>query len=222
MKFLVLTAAALSLSSAATAQRRPGPYWSLGGYGNVLFPGTGHSPTATPPGGFNGRYFFQWPASPQRTTDPQPSGVVMPSPVYDGGYSADGSANAPLGDPGQEASPELSPGPPVIVNQSLVSAQRRLEAGAVNPKDEAATCVNAEGNTAKAQAAEGNRPTVYLVALKDHSIVQALGYWLETGTLHYVSAEYALNQVSIGLVDRELSQRLNDERGIPFKLPTAK
>jgi len=58
--------------------------------------------------------------------------------------------------------------------------------------------------------------------LKDHSIMQALGYWLETGTLHYVSAEYTLNQVSIGLVDRELSQRLNDERGIPFKLPTAK
>jgi hypothetical protein len=223
MKVLVLTAAALSLSSVAIAQRRPGQFWSLGGYGNVLFPGTGHSPIATPPpGGGMGRYFSQWPARLRRTTDPQPSAVVVPSPVYDEGYGADSSANVQLGDPGHEASPELSPGPPVIINQSLVSAQRPLQAGAVSPKDLAATCENAGGNAAKPQAAEEDRPTIYLIALKDHSIMQALGYWLETGTLHYVSAEYALNQVSIGLVDRALSQRLNDERGIPFKLPVAK
>jgi hypothetical protein len=42
---------------------------------------------------------------------------------------------------------------------------------------------------------------------------------MEGGALHYVSVERTLNQVSMDLIDRDLSQRLNDERGVPFKLP---
>ena len=42
---------------------------------------------------------------------------------------------------------------------------------------------------------------------------------MEGSTLHYVSAEHTLNQLSIDLVDRDLSQRLNDERGLDFRLP---
>jgi hypothetical protein len=45
---------------------------------------------------------------------------------------------------------------------------------------------------------------------------------MEAGTLHYVTAEYSVNQASIVLIDRNLSQRLNDERGIAFKLPALK
>ena len=67
----------------------------------------------------------------------------------------------------------------------------------------------------------GDQPTIYLIAFKDHSIVQALGYWMEGSTLHYVSVEHSLNQASINLIDRDLSQRLNDERGLEFRLPAA-
>ncbi len=67
--------------------------------------------------------------------------------------------------------------------------------------------------------ANDDEPTLYLIAFKDHSIIQALGYWMEGGALHYVSVEHTLNQVSMDLIDRDLSQRLNDERGIQFKLP---
>ena len=70
-----------------------------------------------------------------------------------------------------------------------------------------------------ARQSNDEQPTLYLIALKDHGIVQALGYWVEAGNLHYVSAEHSLNQVSLDLVDRDLSQRLNDERGVEFKLP---
>jgi hypothetical protein len=42
---------------------------------------------------------------------------------------------------------------------------------------------------------------------------------MEVGTLHYVSVEYGLNQVSINLIDRDLSQRLNHEKGLAFNLP---
>jgi hypothetical protein len=62
-------------------------------------------------------------------------------------------------------------------------------------------------------------PTIYLIAMKDHTIVQALGYWVENGALHYVSAEHTVNQASMDLIDRDLTQRLNDERNVEFKLP---
>ncbi len=75
---------------------------------------------------------------------------------------------------------------------------------------------------ASGNQAAGDQPTIYLIALRDHTVVQALGYWMEGSTLHYVSAEHALNQVSIDLVDRDLSQRLNDERGLEFRLPQAR
>lgn len=69
------------------------------------------------------------------------------------------------------------------------------------------------------QPAPDVQPTIYLLAFKDHNIIPALGYWMEGNTLHYVSVEHSLNQASLDLIDRDLSQRLNDERGVEFKLP---
>ena len=216
MKLLVLAVMSLSLSGGAFGQRRGGQYWSLGGYGNVLFPGTGHAP-ATPPGGATGPYFSHW-AVPSRTrASPQQDPVVsVPSAVYGGGYAEDTSGNDPAENPVQIPSTNPSPVPPVIINQNLVPSHD------LHPRDEAQACANLPGNLTRAQAGEEDRPTIYLIALKDHSIVQALGYWMEAATLHYVSAEYAVNQVSIVLIDRDLSERLNSERGLAFKLPAAK
>jgi hypothetical protein len=76
--------------------------------------------------------------------------------------------------------------------------------------------------TAPAQQANDDKPTLYLIAFKNHNIVQALGYWMEGPTLHYVSVEHTLNQASLDLIDRDLSLQLNSERGIEFKLPPAK
>jgi hypothetical protein len=44
-----------------------------------------------------------------------------------------------------------------------------------------------------------DQPTLYLIAFTDHTIVTALGYWMEGGALHYVSAEHSLNQASLDL-----------------------
>ena len=217
MKFLVLTVVALSLSCAAIAQRHPGQYWSLGGYGNVLFPGTGHAP-ATPPGGIAGYSFPQRLAAPRGDTGLQPP-LIVPSPIYDQGYTADRAGNDQQGGLAQTPGPGLGPTPPVIINEGLAPPHTLAQPGMFPPKDDA-TCVTQR--TAGPRSAEEDRPTIYLIAFKDHSIVQALGYWVEAGTLHYVSAEYGLNQASIVRIDRDLSQRLNDERGIAFKLPAAK
>jgi hypothetical protein len=220
MQFLVLAVIASIFSSAAFAQRHPVPFSSPGGNGNILFPGPGHAPTS-PPGGVARPYFFQSLAPPRRA-GPRTSVVIVPWPIYDSGYTADRSGNDQPDDPGQTAATESSPAPPVIIDQSLVAPQAPVQPGVINPRDGKPACVNAQCNAIRPQAAEEIRPTIYLLVFKDHRIMQALGYWMEAETLHYVSIEYGFNQASISLIDRDLSQRLNDERGVAFTLPVAK
>jgi hypothetical protein len=68
------------------------------------------------------------------------------------------------------------------------------------------------------KASVEENPT-YLLAFKDHTIYAALAYWVEGNTLHYVTGQNSHNQVSLDLVDYELSNRLNRERNVEFKLP---
>ena len=65
-------------------------------------------------------------------------------------------------------------------------------------------------------------PTGYLIAFKDHTIYSAVAYWLEGDTLHYFTSGNVHNQVSLSLIDRDLTVRLNRESGIEVKLPAAK
>jgi hypothetical protein len=228
MKRLVLAVMSLGLSIAAFGQRRGVPYWSLGGYGNVLFPGTGHAPS-TPPGGVNGPHFNYWaapsskPAHPRQPPFQQPPLVPVPvqSLPFDGGYSEEHLGNNPAEEPGTTLPTTSAPMPPVIINQNLVPPTGNSRTGDSNPNNGAQACVKLQGEPNSRQIGE-DRPTIYLIAFKDHRVVQALGYWMEAGTLHYVSAEYAVNQASMVLIDRDLSQRLNDERGVAFRLPAQK
>jgi hypothetical protein len=63
-----------------------------------------------------------------------------------------------------------------------------------------------------------DRPTIYLIALKDSTIRQAIGYWVEQGTLHYVTPQSTINRITLDNVDRELSHQLNSERNLEFDL----
>jgi hypothetical protein len=63
---------------------------------------------------------------------------------------------------------------------------------------------------------------LYLVAFKDGTIYPAVAYWTEGNTLNYVTLQGSHNRVTLDLVDRELSERLNTERSIDFNLPAAK
>jgi len=74
-----------------------------------------------------------------------------------------------------------------------------------------------------ARAPAGNdQPTIYLIAIKDHTIVPVLGYWMDKGALSYVTVDSVIGHVPLDQVDREFSQRLNDERHIEFRLPSGK
>ena len=62
-------------------------------------------------------------------------------------------------------------------------------------------------------------PAHYLIAFKDHTIYSAVAYWVDRDTLHYFTSGNVHNQVSLALVDRDLTLRLNKESGLDVKLP---
>ncbi len=228
MRYFVLSVLFLTFLGTVFAQGNQGPYYSLGGYGNVVFPGTGHAPA----GGFTGPNYMRaggvysggapvaHPQHRRSTVVPYP--VLYPVGAYDPSYYGDQSQ--PAADPNGT--------PSVVINQNFVPQQgnpvvREYDADA--PPDPASGMRmyqnsshpydNSQGAASARHIANDDEPTFYLIAFKDHSIIQALGYWMEAGALHYVSVERTLNQVSMDLIDRDLSQRLNDERGVQFKLP---
>jgi endonuclease YncB( thermonuclease family) len=59
----------------------------------------------------------------------------------------------------------------------------------------------------------------YLIAFKDRTIYTAMAYWVDGDTLHYFTIGNTHNQVSLTLVDRDLTERLNQESGVDLKLP---
>jgi hypothetical protein len=247
MRSLISAAIFLGLLGTAFGQRQ-GQYSSLGGFGNVLYPGTGHAP-ATPPGGINGPHFPGFFTGRPVFANPSPAAhpdhrrtVIVPYPVYYGGYGYGGGYgyDQPQGYApgyGDQAPPivNTNTAPSVVINQSFVAPQANpvvRDYGADTSGDQSslriyqvpssrqlAEAAQAVAPPPQRQASDGDQATLYLIAFKDHNIIQALGYWMEGATLHYVTVDHALNQVSLDLIDRDLSQRLNSERSIEFKLP---
>jgi len=105
--------------------------------------------------------------------------------------------------------------PQVVINQNFISETARPMVREYTSDPNGGIRLYQPEPTA--QAADEN-PT-YLIAFKDHTIYAALAYWVEDGTLHYVTNQNTHNQVSLDLVDRELSDRLNRERSVDFRLP---
>jgi len=65
-------------------------------------------------------------------------------------------------------------------------------------------------------------PPHYYIALKDHHIYLTVAYWVQGNTIHYFLPGNLHNQVSLALVDYDLTQRLNRESGVDVRLPTGK
>jgi hypothetical protein len=64
----------------------------------------------------------------------------------------------------------------------------------------------------------GQPQNYYLIVYKDRSIHAALAYWVEGGTLHYVTTDNAHNQISLDLVDIAASTKLNSDHNVPFSV----
>ena len=58
----------------------------------------------------------------------------------------------------------------------------------------------------------------YLIAYKDHSVYTALAFWMENGALNYVTPQNVHNQISLDLLDMDLTKTLNARRGLSFNI----
>jgi hypothetical protein len=247
MRTLGVVASAILLAGSLFAQR-PATFGSGSGFGNVIFPGTGRAPVNPNVSGFGSVVFpgTGTPRTlPFSITNPNfarglgntvsgrvPFGagqhgrsrggaVYVPYayPVYTGGYDAYAQP--------QQQQPNVTviypaPQPPVVINQSFVPAQPMVqEMGAPASGDVSGINVyqgparNAED--VDAAAAQASQP-YYLIAFKDHSIYSAIAYWIDGETLHYFTSGNTHNQVSMALVDKDLTERLNKERKVDVRL----
>jgi hypothetical protein len=100
---------------------------------------------------------------------------------------------------------EYESAPPVIIRQEVRSDSWRSVAREYEPVRE--------------PARDPDQPVVYLIAYKDHVIRQAIAYWVEGGTLHYVDREKRQHEVSLDQIDQRFSEQINRDRRVPFRLP---
>jgi hypothetical protein len=147
----------------------------------------------------------------------QQTTFVYAYPVYVGGYGNgyyDASMQpemAPLPPPAQPNVTVVMPpqAPPVVVREGqhpMMESQQGPVSAYQPPLQEETP----------------PEPMRYLIAFKDHTIYSAVAYWVDGDTLHYFTSGNTHNQVSLSLVDRDLSQRLNKESGVELKLPAPK
>ena len=246
---MVRTGLALALLGSATlvAQIRGGfinPTPTVtGSFGNVVFPGgTGNMPgitrtfgNATFPGG--GGPHFNVPLAPH---DPsrfagtfnnfnrgergarRSSVYAFPYvvPVYYGGYGFSGYPDNSYGYgyPDQGVVPPQQQAPNVVVIYANGPQQPAGNAALYQPSSPQASAPEAAPEDSNAQVS--NAPAMnYLIAFKDHTIYSAVAYWVEGDTLHYFTSGSTHNQVSLSLVDKDLTERLNREAGVAMQLP---
>lgn len=146
----------------------------------------------------------------------QPRSVVVPYPIFVNGFY--GYAPAPAAAPADYGYSD--PSPVGLINQDF-------RPDAVNPSIVDYSNVplpdadSADANTDE-NGLKDDQPTIFLIALTDHTVVAAIAYWVDGDTLNWVSREAKQNHMSLSLVDREFSKQLNDERHVEFRLPQAK
>jgi hypothetical protein len=139
-----------------------------------------------------------------------------PYPVYVGGYDASAGGNgaqAAVPPPDQQQAGGPPPAAPIIINIGVPGA-----AGGAPPAVGPPGAPPYSQEATPQEEAAADTPH-YLIALRDHTIYSAVAYWVDGSTLHYFTSGNIHNQVSVSLVDRELTERLNKESGLTVNLP---
>ncbi|MBL8220519.1 MAG: hypothetical protein JNL62_14900 [Bryobacterales bacterium] len=126
--------------------------------------------------------------------------------------------------------PQVQPAPSVIINQYYSPEQVRpqmkeyddlpearlprteVRGGDVRVHPPAPKTAPAETST------DSSKPTITLLAFKDSSVIAAIAYWEQAEQLHFVTNSFAKKIVPVGSLDNALSEQLNKERKVDFKL----
>jgi hypothetical protein len=209
VRFVVSIGLLLLFAREAYAQRRGG----IGGY----FPVVGRPvfnpsqpvysrPPALPPWALNPG--ARHPIGPREfggaTIVPYP----VPYPVYSGGDYPE----SPDGEAGFQAD---TPSPPqartiIIVMPPQAPSPESIVPNAPEPR---------QAIPSEDPAGPLSDPVRFFIALKDHWVYSAVAYWVQGQTLHYLTSHGSHNQVSLALVDRKITARLNAGSTVAFILP---
>jgi hypothetical protein len=202
-------------------------------FGSVVNPGMGGPRAVTPAGAFpviTSRPMLTRPAMPGQNPIGQSVGrnphrhapvttYVYAYPLYvGGGYYDNGNAGyVPEQAPAQQQPNITVIYPPQAATPVMITMGPD---GNYTTTERPMNVYQAPPNSQDADT--GTEASHYLIAFKDHTIYSAVAYWVDGETLHYFTSGNTHNQVSISLIDRELTDRLNKESGIDFRLPAAK
>lgn len=229
MRSRILLASA-ALAASAFAQRPvTGPIGH--GFGNVVFPGTGipqvriprvtgHIPSLSQT--VRGVY----PGGPQRGGH---GGGVVPViyPVAVGGFYGGYAPQYPQPSPNITVINQPPTSPTVIINQSYTpdtarpvmreySNETLPTARDVEPMPSYQAPIPSNPDPPKREVSD--KPTIYLIAMQSGTVYSAYAYWVEGDTLHYITTKHSHNRASLDLVDVKLSDQLNRERSVDFKV----
>lgn len=196
------------------------PSQAGGGFGRLIYSGTGGPPWTRRPGfpPTAGR-----PSPPPAVSHPYHSnGIIVPYPVYYGGYYY--PYDAPMApQQGYESDYGYSaqqPAPVVILNQNF-RPDNGYQQGPYGAPPPAPPPPSTDQNPQDQPPASDSSSIIFLIAMKDHTIFPAVAYWVEGDTLNYITPQGVRNRVSLDLVDRDFSKQLNKERSLDFALPGA-
>lgn len=142
-------------------------------------------------------------------------------PVYMGGYYYPPAPSIVVVAPQQPPAPSTQ----VYVNQFYTPETAKPVVREYGDNGEEVTGVRVYSAPTLKPAAEEPaakkspvKPTLYLVAFKDNSLVSALALWREDGKLHYVTARGDHKSAPLENFDQQYTEQLNRERGLEFQL----
>jgi hypothetical protein len=142
---------------------------------------------------------------------------AVPYPIYPGYREDEDPAYIPSADQpnsGYQQQPTMStgisapysPATPAIINQFLPDiVQSPLPQGlAIRSSQE-----DSEEIISGSPGLDGSEQPAFFIGLKDGTVYAAASYWLDGETIHYITVHGIHNLVSISLIDRKISLRLN-------------
>lgn len=192
-------------------------------FGNIIYPGGG-GPRLVVPYNVTDPTFLQRPGAAGRRPSGRPLNLggytgLLPYayPVYVGGGFYD---NPYLGDGVPPQAPVATQQPNITVIYPPVQQPMVLSPSNENNTASALAPPTApEASQPAAQIPAASEPEHYLIAFKDRTIYDAVAYYVDGDTLHYFTSGNTHNQVSLSLVDKPLTDRLNKEMGVEIRLP---
>lgn len=199
------------------------PSQAGGGFGRLIYPATGGPPAVARPG--TSTVPIGLPSIPHQAHGRY---SIAPYPVLYGGYYSGYDAPPVAGTPAASGyyDQNYGYGPDGVPQSPVVIINQNFQPDVANPVMHDYSNVQlpapsdqAQGNQGGQAVVNNSSPTIYLIAMSDHTIYPSVSYSIVENTLDYTTPQGVTNRVSLDLVDRAFTAQLNRERGLDVTIP---